>query len=355
MTSLNRGEWSELYGVLFLLVKPKINIVDAQLRTIEKTENLFLIKEIISNSSVHLRYKIVNETILIYMNNKEYNEMSIEQVNEARQLLINEINSVETKSGAFEITPLNSFLNNFSGGNTFKTGSKIKDDIELVVFDSRKQDVVNLTYSIKSCLGSPATILNSSKNTDFKYKIRNFKADDINIVNQINTRTKLLDRIDMIETLGGEVEFHSVVSDTFKYNLMMVDTKMPDYLGNALLYSYQRNNKNLKEIFYLTNNFEDYNMAEKKLGDLIAAISFGFFPGERWDGINTVTGGLVIVKENGDVSILDLIYYGNEVRKYLVNESKLDSSSSTRYNMLELFEEGGEVFFTLNLQIRYKK
>jgi len=355
MISLNRGEWSELYGVLFLLVKPKLNIVDSNLNTIDETQGLFLLKEVISKSKVTLNYQLVNDTVLIFINNKEFNTMTIKEVDDARKTLINQILSSNGKSGAFTIPTLNQFLSDFSDDNVFKTGSLTKDDVELVLFDSKQKRDVNLTYSIKSSLGSPATILNSSNNTNFIYKVRNLESSKIDEINNIRTRTKLLDRINKIKSLGGKIEYHSLPSETFEYNLKMVDSHMPEYLGNALLYSYQKNNKNLREIFINSNQFSDNNMAMKKLGDLIKAISFGFIPGTRWDGINSVTGGLVVIKDNGDVCILDLVYYENEVGHYLINESKLDSPSSTRYHMLELQQEEDDIFFTLNLQIRYKK
>ena len=69
---------------------------------------------------------------------------------------------------------------------------------------------------------------------------------------------------------------------------------------------------------------------------------------------NTVTGGLLIVQTNGDVVTLDLIYHKDEVNNYLLNNTKLDSPSSSRYHMLELEEKNGKVYFTLNLQVRYK-
>lgn len=355
MISLNRGEWSELYGILFLLVRPIVDIVDSDLNTIDSTEGLFVIKEIISSSKVSLRYELINDTVLIYIDKEEYNRMSIDEIDKARKLLIDQILNVKSKKGAFTVPTLNDFLVDFSNNNVFKTGSGVKEDIELILFDSKKSSQIELTYSMKSSLGSPATILNASNNTNFKYKIDNLNDSDIEVINSIETRTKLLDRINMIESLGGIIHFDSVPSDTFEYNLKMVDTNMPKYLGNALLYSYQKNNKDLKEIFIEANQFHDENMAIKKLGDLIAAISFGFFPGTKWDGNKTVTGGLIIVKDNGDVCVLDLIYFENEVRKYLVNECKLDSPSSKRYHMLELIKENNETYFTLNLQIRYKK
>ena len=37
-----------------------------------------------------------------------------------------------------------------------------------------------------------------------------------------------------------------------------------------------------------------------------------------------------------------------------MKETKLDTPSSKRYDMLNLIKENGEIIFTLNLQIRYK-
>ncbi len=355
MISLNRGEWSELYSVLFLLVKPKLNIVNSNLEPIEEAKNLFVLKEIISKSKISLNYKLVNDTVLIYIDDQQYNKMNIEEVEANRKKLIDAIRNYDEQKGAFTIPSLNEFIKSFSNNNNFKTGSCIKDDIELVLIDSRQSKDVSLTYSIKSSLGSPATILNSSNNTNFKYRVENISEKQIPIINSIKTRTKLLDRINKIDELGGKIKFDSIPSPTFEYNLKMVDSNMPEYLANALLFSYQKNDKDLKNVFINSNNFSDEKMAIKKLGDLISAISFGFFPGEKWDGKNTVTGGLLIVNENGDVCVIDLVYYKEEVINFLINESKLDSPSSTRYHMLELEEVKGEIFFTLNLQIRYKK
>ena len=46
MITLNRGEWSELYCVLFLLVKPNLTIVDENLDIISDT--VFEINKIIA-------------------------------------------------------------------------------------------------------------------------------------------------------------------------------------------------------------------------------------------------------------------------------------------------------------------
>ena len=67
-------------------------------------------------------------------------------------------------------------------------------------------------------------------------------------------------------------------SESMEYNLKMVDSNMPTYIGNALLESYISENKYLKEVFLKANKFEDENIGIKKLGDFLSAISFGFIP-----------------------------------------------------------------------------
>ncbi len=132
---------------------------------------------------------------------------------------------------------------------------------------------------------------------------------------------------------------------------------MPEYLANVLVQSYITGNKDLFSLFVTSNQFEDKDFAIKKLGDFLEGISFCFFPSKKWDGNKKVNGGLVIIKNNGNIVILDLIYYRKEVINYLINETKLDSPSTSRFHMLELYKNpiDNKIYFTLNLQIRYKK
>ncbi|MCQ2751661.1 MAG: HpaII family restriction endonuclease, partial [Coriobacteriales bacterium] len=218
-----------------------------------------------------------------------------------------------------------------------------------------KKDNFDLTYSIKSMLGRPATILNSSKHTNFIYEVKNSDIKKMKAVNSINTRTKLLDRINKIKELKGDIVFCRTASDTLDYNLKLIDTKMPFYIANTLVYSYEFNNKNLKDIFRLANKFEDKKFADKKLRDFIAGAMFGFFPSIKGDGDYSVDGGILIVLDNGQVVTIDMVYYLKEVRKFLIENAKLDSPSSSRYHMLEIIKKGQKYYFSLNLQVRFKR
>lgn len=355
MTSLNRGEWSELYVVLYLLLYPDLQIVDSNLNTIKDSENTFKVTEVIASSHVNLKLIVEVDSVLVTINEIEYSRIDIVDVESACKELINSIVSVSKNSGSFQIPGLDLFIMQFLNNQKFKSKSQAKEDLRLVVFDSNKSNEVLLNFSVKSSLGNPPTLLNSSQHTNFKYKITNLDRKYIQLINSIKSKSKLVDRLNMILELGGTIEFVSIDSETFLYNLKIIDTNMPKYLANTLLYSYQSQTKTLKNIFILSNSFPDEVFALKKLGDLLNAISFGFFPGIKWSGKNEVNGGLIIVDEIGKVKIIDLIYHKSVVDEYLINSVKLDSPSSTRYKMLELYEEDNEMFFTLNLQIRYIK
>lgn len=169
------------------------------------------------------------------------------------------------------------------------------------------------------------------------------------------SNSKLRDGLNKIFEFGGEIKYFDVQCENFKYNLQMIDSNMPEYLGNVLLDFYKSSKNSLKELFLKSNSFKDKDFALKKLSDFLEGISFGFIPKKKWNGINEVNGGLIIVKADGKVVVLDLIYFQQEILKYLIEETKLYTPSSTRYKILQLYEENGKVYFTLNLQIRYKK
>ena len=357
--SFNRGEWSEIYAILSMLLCPKLSIGNAELEEI--TNELYNLKKIRiddPNSNGIIEYALNNRNdVQVFYDNELDVLISKLELSENKHRLFEAINNAPAGNGSFAIQGIDGILAKLTKGQTIKSKSFNKQDLEATIADKRLGRDVELKYSIKSSLGSPATLLNASQHTNFLYSIEGLDCKYIDTINNIDTRTKLLDRIKFIENHGGKIHFEKICDDTLNYNLKMIDSNMPKYLANVLLNSYLTDKKDLVELFKNSNQFEDETFALKKLGDFLEGISFGFFPSKKWDGIKQVNGGLVIVKNNGNVVILDLIYFRNEVVKYLMKETKLDSPSSSRYNMLKLFQLDldDKIYFTLNLQVRYKK
>ena len=360
MSSFNRGEWSEIYAIICMLVCPELSVGNSDLEEI--TNKLYEIKRIqIANPNTSngiIEYCLKNKCdVEVYYDNELDNLISMFELNENKRRIFEAIQNAPIGNGSFEIEGIDNLLVKLTKGNKIKAKSFSKEDLEATVLDKRIGRNESLKYSIKSSLGNPATLLNSSHHTNFLYSIVGLDEKYIDEINEIEGSTKLLDRINFIISHGGKINFEKVVDQNLEYNLRMVDSNMPEYIANVLLDSYLLGTKDLKELFLRSNQFIDRDFALKKLGDLLAGISFGFFPSVRWNGINSVNGGLVIVKDDGNIMILDLVYYRNEVIKFLIKETKLESPSSTRYNMLFLHKNplDKKIYFTLNLQIRYKK
>ena len=345
----NKGEWSELYTILYLLANNKLNIVDNELQFL--SNNIFHVKSIISETKdKDIEFHLKEDEIIKINSDNSTHTCTIDEIRELKEELFS---NILTNTGTFEIKKINDWLNVCNISN-FKGKTKAKSDIFLINMDVNQNKQIKLGYSIKSKLGSPATILNASSHTNFRYIVKNLNSEHINIINSINTKTKLKDRISAIKKYNGDIIFDKVTSNTFDKNLKMIDMSLPATLGEILLKSYETE-KNLKDLFMESSIYNDEEIALKKLEDFLIAISFGMFPSEAWSGRFQANGGLLIVETNSEIYTIDMLYFPEEVKKFLVTETKLDSPSSSRYDMLNLKEEQGEVFFTLNLQVRYKK
>lgn len=353
--AMNRGEWSEFYAILSLLENPNMNIVNENFEDI--TNDLYQVKKLsLIEQETIIEYALHNDLdISVYFNEQLREQISNLEIKDNKEKLFNSIKNAVAGGGAFEIKGVQELLNRMSPYGILKSKSSSKEDLNALVLDNRLGNDKLLKYSIKSSLGSPATILNASTHTNFIYEIEDFDTKYIDQINNIETRTKLVDRYNMIKALGGKIKFSKMECNNFDYNLRLIDSNMPKYLGEVLLNSYAFENKNLKDLFLKYNEFTDETFALKKLGDFLEAISFGFFPSVKWNGVNDVNGGLIVVKKDGKVVILDLVYFRQNVINYLIEETKLDSPSSSRYHMLDLYIENGKIYFKLNLQIRYKK
>lgn len=76
-------------------------------------------------------------------------------------------------------------------------------------------------------------------------------------------------------------------------------------------------------------------------------------PSKVWEGVYDAIGGYLIVKATGEVLCYH-IYNKNEFENYLFANTKLETASSTRHEYGKIYEDNGQFFFKLNLQIRFK-
>ncbi len=345
----NKGEWSELYAFLYLMDNPKLVIVDENLEPMK--EEVFKILEIITKNSL---YKIGDNSIVKISQTKESTH-KVNCIAQNTQLLLQKILAHKKSKGSFKIEELDAMIDTLFEGKKPKGASKVKGDLEAKVLDNSQKRVIHLSYNIKSNLGSSATLLNASRHTNFIYELSNINDRIMNETNGIDGRKKLLQRCHFLEDKKVKIKFIKVESDAFEYNLKMVDSKLNEILANMLYLSYYQNEKDIKRLIELSVESQDeYNFYKKKIGDFTNAVTFGMRASEKWNGKNEVNGGILLVNKEGEVYLLDLIYFKDIVDKYLIDNIKLESPSSSRYKMFEIYKENGKYYFKLNLQIRFK-
>jgi len=348
----NKGEWSELYTFLYLIDNPNLIIVDENLQ--QKDTTTFKVLEFLLANKTKYKLFDKDKVIKILSNgiNKEY---EISYINSQHKLLLQKIMAHKSAKGTFDINEIQPLINDLLDGNKLKGSSQVKGDLEAIVFDSIRNNNFNISYNIKSNLGAGATLLNASSHTNFIYEVTNINDSIMTQSNNINTRTKLIDKCKFLKDNGAIFNFIKTESTVFGNNLQLVDSNLDKILAKMLILSYE---ENIKDINVMLSSIIDDTTSEiyykKKIGDFANAVTFGMRASETWDGINEVNGGIIIVTKTGEVYLLDLIYFKSIVDKYLIDNIKLDSPSSSRYKMFEIYKENNKYYFKLNLQVRFK-
>lgn len=247
---------------------------------------------------------------------------------------------------------------------SLKANSSAKTDITIVVHDQRTNQQPTLGFSIKSQLGSPSTLLNAGKTTNFIFKItgKDFSEKEIDQINSISSRSKIKDRITKIESKGGEFQFLRTERKIFSNNLVLIDSLLPEILSQLVFDFYSSEYSHLIDLVNLITkknpvNFDtenEHRFYEYKIKRFLTDVALGMMPSKVWTGKYDATGGYLIVKDNGEVLCYH-IYNLNQFEDYLLNNTKFDTASSSRHGFGIIYRDNGQLYFKLNLQIRFTK
>lgn len=353
----NKGEWSEIYTLLKLLSDQKVHVGDKDLNEIP---NMFypILKVIREENDGKFEYSI-NNKIKIIQNGNVLLSITINEFKEKSLLLLN---AIKSNKGSFQVPELESFLSTIKC-KTLKAKSSAKADIKIIIHDLKTNMLPDLGFSIKSQLGSPSTLLNASKATNFIYQIEGDISDSLmHEINSITGAGKIKKRLEEISTNGNTITFREVEKNIFRNNLVLIDSLLPELLSEITKEFYSSHESKTSSLtsticnsnplkFDLSHNHKYY---EYKLKKFLTDIAIGMMPASVWTGLHDATGGYLVVKSNGDILAYHL-YNRNEFEDYLFHNTKLDTASSTRHDFGSIFKENNEYFIKLNLQIRFIK
>jgi len=379
----NKGEWSEIYVLLKLLADGKLHAADENLEKIE--EVFYPIIKILRAEVGRKREYVLNGNIKII----DGETKSILAEFPTADFLTNTLQLFQdikqAKGRSFNFPQYEAFLHSIDV-NTLKAKSIDKSDITIVAHDLETGQSQQLGFSIKSLIGKDSTLFNAQVGTNFIYKIIVPKGKILE-VDKFNKETfeatkspkdsRIAERLQRLEKMGCEISFQSIQSENLELNLTMVDSKLPLILAYLIYYRYKDRIGNIIDLIHkiTKENPLAYNISlghpfyEFKIKNLLSDYALGMTPQAVWTGEYDATGGIIIVKSDGDV----LCYHicdKNKFQDYLIHHTRIEqpstgedksnpgypsmAKSAKPFKFGWVYEENGKYFIKLNLQIRFR-
>lgn len=370
----NKGEWSEIYVFLKLLADGKLYAADENLNAIANAYYP-IIKILRQESEAGREYILDGDIKIVNENNKLLLTVPIKTFVQQSKQLFQDLRAATGRS--FGLLHIEKFLNSIDV-RSLTALTTDKADIKIVVHDLNTGLKPTLGFSIKSLLGQKSTLFNAGAGTNFIYKLTKPKALQFD-VGRFNTNTlvqsKISARLTQLENLGFQIRFHKIQSDNLQLNLELIDSRLPEILAYIIRQKYKTGVSNVARLLETVNQdnplrfdlSKGHPFYEYKLKTFLVDAALGMTPETVWTGTYDATGGIIIVKETGDL-VCYHIYNRNEFENYLLNNTKLEQASTSEdennpgfavagrtkpFKYGWVYEENGELFIKLNLQIRF--
>ncbi len=151
-------------------------------------------------------------------------------------------------------------------------------------------------------------LFNAGKTTNFTFMItcHDFSNSEIENINAINTRTKLIDRVTEIQKIGGEFKFKTMDDSICRNNFILIDSYLPSIMASILLEGNKGGSKDLKVLTEIiaSKNPMEYDMThnhkyyECKVKNFLVASALGMIPHTPWNGKYEANGGYIVGSSN---------------------------------------------------------
>lgn len=358
MLAGNKGEWSEIYALLKIISDKQLYRGDGNLNKL-KNAVMPIIKVLREESAGTNEYSIHQNLVIVNSLGKELKIPISDFQLQAQNLLT----IIKSSSSTFQIPDIENFISTFNC-KSLKANSRVKSDIRIVLHDAATGISPELGFSIKSQLGNASTLLNAGKTTNFIYKVTGEKLPVtlIDEVNQIDSGSKIKDRLAKISSLGRKLTFVKTEKPIFSNNLTLIDSALPKIMAELVYSFYSSTNSKLTDLVadISEKNPMNFDASELhpyylyKVKRLLTDIALGMMPSRVWTGELEATGGYLVVKDDGEILAYH-IYNRNDFEDYLLNNTKLDIASTSRHGFGVIYEKDDAQLFNLRLQVRFVK
>jgi hypothetical protein len=238
----NKGEWSEFYAFIKILTDGKVFTANKDLKILE--DHFHLVLKIIRQEAAGKKsYDISKNDGKVTISN-ESSEIAVVELRKIKGSVAQVFCQIKNSKGTtFEVASAVGPMSDLHC-TQLRASSGKKADLTIVLHDKKSPEFPELGFSIKSMLGSPATLLNASGATNFVYKIATENNNPIQSSDNMSVR----DATKLTYGVGAQLEFIGIDSVMFRHNLRKIDSIFPEIVSQMLRHYYMGEATTLKDI-----------------------------------------------------------------------------------------------------------
>ena len=375
MIMKNKGEWSEAYTLLKLLMD---GVIFEQNDDGSKSDSYMRIPSVIKIMKDGTCYEFNrNEKVVdCVFNGEKYKSISIDEVKLAVKNSFEEIKLGTGRS--FPAPKTEKFFIEKLELKSFKADSEDKNDIYLRIENPKDRTIYVDGFSVKSLIGKAPTLFNCSNASNLVFSIENCSESDMNEFNKLfmdkscvfKDALLKLDTIKHLEFVNSKfMESKNskygdlkIPGNYFAWNVDLLDIRILDVLSEMTKKFFLLKGKSriidLLEILKAENPLEVQfpdTFYEMKIRQFLFASFCGLTASERWNGKQKVNGGYLEVQPDGEILYQKAIS-DEKFTDYLIKTTKIDGPSRDKYNYGYIYfdSEYNKYCIDLNFQIRFR-
>lgn len=403
----NRGEWTEAYVFMRLLGDGRIYGASSELTKDNSTyidiiniirdepDKMLIFERFIEENITYIKASKNGESIKI-VTAPELSEYAQLLYDNIKKLTANRVTNVAEVQDYLESLGLDTPKANLSESAKEKYGAKT--DIIITSEDSLDHSKTTEGFSVKSHIGSPATLFNCSQTSGFTFEVMGC---DEKGMHEINASDAFITIMKVIKEKYS-IEYIGCRNKVFEQNISIVDSRMEEVLSAALLVQasyYGSCSSNVKDICNKVIELNPINVRNPqmfypaKFKDFLFNSFAGMTASSIWNGRKRLTGGYIDVSRSGEILyyraisddifcnylfentyfdrpdrgmckdlavakanayLEDRIFTEKEENSYLYKNGISGTKKSKKGDFGYVYEKNGRYFIDLNFQIRFR-
>lgn len=351
-----KREWCELYTFLRLLTDGKVVLGTAEAKKGETHWPIAMIQR--EEHDGTRNYYIEGDTIRIEGEERDSKSIPREDFGIVAGLILQAVKS-SSENDVAAPDGVEEFLDEVS---IFDLEAKTEDRTDFLVAFWHPEAPLR-GFNVRSRLSGMNPLLDGGRAANLKLEQSGvkFANPEVNNINALPASpTEVIDRMTMIERLGGVLKYSDVADRVFRSNLLMIDLHFPRVLAEMVRLMHLEDVARISELTEMIKQMNPLKIKDELIGkhcfcefkmkQFLMALALGMRPAKIYNGQDSAVEGILLLNGNGEV----LCYHKSEkqvMEDFLFLNTRLEKGSldKDKYGYLE--KENGAYYFKLNAKI----